>query len=357
MDRRYQVFISSTYTDLVEERREVIQALLEMDCIPAGMEMFPAGNDDQWTLIQEVIDQSDYYLVIVGGRYGSTTEEGISYTEKEYDYAISQGVPVMGFVHAHPNDIPIGKSEIAPPAREKLDAFRAKVMTRMVKSYTSPPDLGSVVSRGLSRLIKRHPRDGWVRGNYAMTPETRAELAELRAALAVHEKVRAEERVTRSERQGLNLEFNHGDDEVVLKVEYIDGPAWGRESHIREVTYQWDEIIEALGPFMIDEAPETQLRETLNAHILGDIAESGDGPSELDSAPQVNILDASWGTIVVQLRALHMIRTGTKKRTASDKAVYWTLTEAGDDYLVGLRATRRSGLAVNAVAASTTTEE
>src|SRR5687768_12828918 len=89
MERRYQVFVSSTYTDLIEERREVIQALLELDCLPAGMELFPAANEDQWTLIKEVIDRTDYYVVIVGGRYGSTTPEGISYTEQEYEYAAS----------------------------------------------------------------------------------------------------------------------------------------------------------------------------------------------------------------------------------------------------------------------------
>jgi hypothetical protein len=29
------------------------------------MEMFPAANDDQWTLIRGGIDLSDYYIVIV----------------------------------------------------------------------------------------------------------------------------------------------------------------------------------------------------------------------------------------------------------------------------------------------------
>jgi len=52
MDKRYQVFVSSTYADLQEERQEVMQALLELDCIPAGMELFPAANEDQWTLIR-----------------------------------------------------------------------------------------------------------------------------------------------------------------------------------------------------------------------------------------------------------------------------------------------------------------
>ena len=36
MERRYQVFVSSTFDDLEEERREVIQALLSMGCFPAA---------------------------------------------------------------------------------------------------------------------------------------------------------------------------------------------------------------------------------------------------------------------------------------------------------------------------------
>lgn len=52
MDKRYQVFVSSTYEDLHEERREVMQALLALDCIPTGMELFPAADDDSWTHIK-----------------------------------------------------------------------------------------------------------------------------------------------------------------------------------------------------------------------------------------------------------------------------------------------------------------
>jgi hypothetical protein len=43
MDKRYQVFVSSTYEGLHEERREVMQSLLALDCIPTGMELFPVG--------------------------------------------------------------------------------------------------------------------------------------------------------------------------------------------------------------------------------------------------------------------------------------------------------------------------
>ena len=80
MEKRYQVFVSSTYEDLREERQEVMHALLELDCIPSGMELFPAANEDQWTLIKKVIDECDYYLIISGGPYGSLGPAGLSYT-------------------------------------------------------------------------------------------------------------------------------------------------------------------------------------------------------------------------------------------------------------------------------------
>jgi hypothetical protein len=78
MEKRYQVFVSSTYEDLQEERREVMQALLTLNCIPTGMELFPAADDDSWTWIKGFIEGCDYYVVIIGGRYGSTGKDGRS---------------------------------------------------------------------------------------------------------------------------------------------------------------------------------------------------------------------------------------------------------------------------------------
>lgn len=106
MDKRYQVFVSSTFADLEEERQEVMQALLELDCMPAGMELFPATNSDQWSLIKKIIDDSDYYIVILAGRYGSIGPDGISYTEMEYRYALETGKPVIGFIHKDKSNLP-----------------------------------------------------------------------------------------------------------------------------------------------------------------------------------------------------------------------------------------------------------
>ena len=88
MDKRYQVFVSSTYADLKEERRAIIQTVIELNCIPAGMELFPASNEEQFSFIKRVTDDCDYYLLVIAGRYGSVGTDGISYTEKEFDYAL-----------------------------------------------------------------------------------------------------------------------------------------------------------------------------------------------------------------------------------------------------------------------------
>ena len=68
----YQVFVSSTYEDLREERQQATQTVLETSCFPSGMELFPASDDTQWELIKRVIQESDYYIVIVAGRCGVT---------------------------------------------------------------------------------------------------------------------------------------------------------------------------------------------------------------------------------------------------------------------------------------------
>ena len=147
MDKRYQVFVSSTYADLRQERQRVIQTLMEMDCIPSGMELFPAVDEEQWEFIKRIIDDCDYYLLIIGGRYGSTTSEGLSYTEKEYDYAIGNGIKVIALLHANPDDISVAKSDIDPELRRRLKSFREKVAkNRLVKFWKNAEELPRLVA-------------------------------------------------------------------------------------------------------------------------------------------------------------------------------------------------------------------
>lgn len=162
MEKRFQVFVSSTFEDLKEERLEVVKALLELNCFPCGMEYFPAASEDQWSFIKRLIDESDYYLLVIAGKYGSTDSFGTSYTQKEYEYALERNIPIIAFIHGKPENIPIGKSETDPERIAKLKSFRALAQTRLCKFWESSIELGRMVSSSLSQEIIRQPRNGWV---------------------------------------------------------------------------------------------------------------------------------------------------------------------------------------------------
>ncbi|MGG7565101.1 DUF4062 domain-containing protein [Rhodovulum sp. DZ06] len=168
MDKRYQVFISSTFTDLEGARQEVSQALLQTDCFPAGMELFPAADEEQFEFIKRIIDESDYYVLISAGRYGSIhPETGLSYTEMEYDYAVDTGTPVLRLLHKAPDRLPGTHLERSDEGRRKLEAFRAKVGAgSLVKFWEDPKELGQHVILGLTWLQKHKPAVGWLPVNF-----------------------------------------------------------------------------------------------------------------------------------------------------------------------------------------------
>jgi hypothetical protein len=177
IDKRYQVFVSSTFTDLKDERDSVILALLQMNCIPSGMELFPAIDEEQFEFIKRIIEDCDYYIIIVAARYGSSVSaEGISYVEKEYDYAVSRNIPVLAFLHSSPESIAANKVELSPDAREKLTRFRDRLKTgRLVRPWESSKDLRAEVALSLPQTIRAHPAPGWLRGNLAASAEVLAE--------------------------------------------------------------------------------------------------------------------------------------------------------------------------------------
>ena len=164
MDKKYQVFVSSTYEDLQEERKAVIEALLQMNCFPVGMEYFNAADDSQWDVITSLIDECDYYVLIVAGRYGSIDEAtGISYTQKEYEYAVKKGVPAISFIYKDIKLLPNGKVENEPDTLKKLEDFKKKISKKLWQTWDNKDSLASAVVLSLNKLIKSKPRTGWVR--------------------------------------------------------------------------------------------------------------------------------------------------------------------------------------------------
>ena len=376
VEKREQVFISSTFKDLLDERRAVIQTLLEADCIPSGMELFPASDSEKWDLIKGVIDLCDYYVVIVGGRYGSVDDvEHLSYTEMEFDYAVKTKKPVMGFLHGDPGKLPGDKIDLEKDLREKLDVFRDKIEKKMVKYWHEPGDLPGQVALAIMQIRKSHPAVGWIRASEAMTPEVKAEVAELRAKVReLSADLHDEQRQNASAVDQSDLV--QGDETAPLDctIEFhwqwrIDaGDAYQHNrAHARwTVNPTWNDVFKHLGPELMDEASEEYLRERLSALCEGlaqddlikdDDNDDGDADAATDADEEsadeaeedqrvgriydVEVTIESFNDVKVQFTALGLVEKGTKRRPGSNTSTYWRLTERGQQQLLRQRAIRK----------------
>ncbi len=166
MNKKYQVFVSSTYKDLKEERLAVTQFLLKMGFIPVGMEQFPASNMSQMEYIKMMLDSCDYYLLILAGKYGTIDEDGVGFTEKEYDYAIANNIPVMSILIKDLGKLASEKCEETDAGRALLRSFRDKVSAgKMVDFYTDIGSLTSAVGAAIYSCVQNFPAKGWIRGD------------------------------------------------------------------------------------------------------------------------------------------------------------------------------------------------
>lgn len=346
MDKRYQVFVSSTYTDLQEARQEVMHALLELDCIPAGMELFPAANEDQWSTIKQVIDDCDYYVVILAGRYGSMAPQGIGYTEMEYRYAVKQGKPTIAFLHKDPESLPARNTETDEKAKGLLKEFRQLLETKLCKHWNTATELGSVVSRSLVRLIKTHPGVGWVRADALPDEGTEAEIRRLRRRV---EELEAEREAARTHPPEGTEHLAQGEDLFQVTFSFESIPPLGTFSmsdvthHESDLSLSWNKIFAAVAPRMINEATQWAIRSAMD-----DLVEEKATPAlrkrdDLQGAALRNfsVTPAAYDTCMIQWRALSLIAPSVKQRSVRDKEGYWTLTPYGDALMTRLRAIPR----------------
>jgi hypothetical protein len=324
MDKRYQVFLSSTYADLKDERQKVLQTLMEMDCIPAGMELFPASDEEQFEFIKKVIDDCDYYILIIGGRYGSTTEEGISYTEKEYDYAVGKGLRVIALIHDDVENIPVGKTDKDPVLTKKLNDFRDRAkQNRLVKFWRNAGELPGLVALSLSKTIKTYPAVGWVRASAAGTSELLTEINELRKE---NGDLKVQLQVTS---QSIPVVQNLADMDEKFQVsgkwekpgEYLS------RNFIGDLT--WRELFGFIAPKLYEHIHDDAARRLLAEGVVGRIqpAASKD-KSDLD--------EHVFQTIKIQFLAHKFIEVKELQTQGGGTAIFWKLTTHGVDAVLAV---------------------
>lgn len=314
--KKYQVFVSSTFRDLVEERQDTVRNILDLNHIPAGMEMFPSADVEQLTYIKKVIDECDYYLLIIGGRYGSIDEAGISFTEREYDYAVESGKFVVAFVHGQPGSISVDKSDVKPEVAAALKTFRDKVMAgRLVQSWTNRQDLQLAVIKSLMHAFNNHPQVGWIRGNAAANDQV---LEQSNKALQENAQLKSE--IAAMKATLLPKVENLADLDQLFTIRYRIATQWKFETTYSDRTakFTWRQIFLAI-------AKELSVAKTDIVVLTGLRTLT----KESSIATPYDMNDVDLARIKAQLIALNLIEAKVGTTVSNTFAEFLSLTDAG----------------------------
>lgn len=318
MKKKYQIFVSSTYEDLKEERDLVIKAILEMGHIPVGMEMFSAGDEQQWKLIQSQIKDCDYYVVITAFRYGSLDGD-IGYTEKEYDFAVEMRIPILGFVIEDGVSWPSSKVDKLSKKVEKLESFKNKIRGRLVSFWKDKNDLYGKVSIALMKQFNTNPRIGWVKSTDHSGPEVIKEIsrlshenASLREEIKEYKQELQENKKVEFEKTLNTLRHNKRE----IPFFYKNARKWNDPSEFTLL-----EIFNLLAPELMI---ENSAKHCSN-YIGSMLKPNNDKELRLEWPTPSNTVKK----ILADFNVLDIIQPSNKKHSVKDKNEYWTLTEEG----------------------------
>jgi hypothetical protein len=182
--RKLQIFLSSTYEDLIDHRLSAMEAILAAGHIPAAMEQFSPGDETAWEKIAAWINESDAFILILGGRYGSIEPDSSKrYVQLEYEYALEKKKPLFALVvdpkHHEQRVLDLGLKVDERENPQLYANFKHIVTRRLCSFWNDKKDIKSAIFQKLPEWAQRADLIGWVRGDEASNPEVMNELARL----------------------------------------------------------------------------------------------------------------------------------------------------------------------------------
>lgn len=167
-EKKLQIFISSTFKDLKKHRKAVMETILRSGHTPLGMEFFCAEDEAQFEIIKTWIDDADVFLLIIGKSYGSYEDKkGVSFVEKEYEYAVSKGMHILVFIENSKR-----KSLENETRQKKLERFKKRLgkAKRMNQYFQNIAELKEGVSNSIKKFCNTNQYRGWIRGEELVSP-------------------------------------------------------------------------------------------------------------------------------------------------------------------------------------------
>lgn len=333
-DKRYQVFVSSTYSDLQSERRLLTQTLPIMGCLPCGLDLNPAGVS-AWAAIKKLIDESDYYILLVGSRYGSLSPSGVSYTHMEYVYAATKQKPILVLMHEAPETRPAEFQESTPEGRLKLRDFRQLLQRGLTAGWTDERSLEMALRQHIPQLIQTRPMPGWIRANQVSNPQLERENQALKQRLAELEQER-------------DLWLGKGDDGSLAQGQDLFEVTYRCKAYAagncEEVAVRsqlpWNALFLSFAPYLSQPQHEdfiaAKIAERVQEVALKDVQASR---PKTHAVTDITLAPLCFNTIKVQFRTLGLIRRVPRPE---DARVWWQLTATGEKHMTTLMAVRKT---------------
>ncbi len=340
-NKKMQVFVSSTYTDLRDERQAAVEAILTAGHIPAGMELFAAGDQSQLDTIKRWIRDSDIFMLILGARYGSIEPESEkSYVQIEYEYALELGMPVFAAVmhddYRRSRVKRDGEDILELKFPEQYADFRGTVLSKITRFYESVGEVKLIVHESLPSLIRDREMDGWIRGADAKTVQDVEERRELEQQVRdLEEQLNSLKLTDESSAE----EFAAGEEVIRLPFESDAGNG--------EVEVTWDDLFRIAGKASLHNPGIAHIRAAVSYYIASVHHPAIDGV-------RGRITDDDFSTIQSQFVALQYvsIESAYQQEAASEDPFIgslpacwvtgWRLTDRGQRKLAELIAIRRA---------------
>jgi hypothetical protein len=273
-----------------------------------------------------VIDDCDYYILIIAGKYGSVAGSGKSYTQLEYEYAVSKGIKVIAFIHADPKKLPKDKYETDDDIRQKLEEFKSEVSKgRLVKMWEHENELPGLVAVSLSKAIKMYPSAGWVRGDTVANEDMLSEINTLRKENQLlnieNQTLKAMNAVQASD------DLASGETKTSIRGSYTAYTPSYKPNAAWDVVVSWDDIIRDLSVILLEHPNDTRVR----AHLTSRLFERSD---KVKWGKDASLNGKDYDKIKLQLMALGIADIRYSRTVAGTMDLFWAYTKKGLDYLV-----------------------
>lgn len=308
LDKRYQVFISTSGAEMQPERIILSQTLVGMGFFSWGLEQRTPLNT---AFARRQIDDCDYVVILLGSQYGEQSVSGVGYMHLEYIYAVTKQKPIIVFMHEDPASRDPSLHDTKPELQEKFKEFRQLLQQEadQVFCYRTLRDLEMAVRLNMPQMLERYPVSGWVRPQN--TQALHDEIDQLKAKVAQLER----DGGTREVDPFLSLPKVSMHE--VFSFEYRMHAY--QDGNFKELKVQkrltWAQLLAILGSTFINPTPEEFFSKRMNEYLN----ETGleDARAEMPRAHAV-------ARAQINIRALHSLKLQMRQND-------WIIPSGRDD--------------------------